>query len=62
MLELQPESQFSDGGSRSSRQAFDSQQQLVLLRFKTEAANLLLAEVEKTPNLKPELRQGTIPG
>jgi hypothetical protein len=62
MLELQTCGQFADGGPRSRWQAFDGKQQLILLRFQSQAPYLLLAEVQKAPDLAAELGQGPVSG
>ena len=41
---------------------FDGKQQLVLLRLHPQAANLLLAEVQKAADLITKLGQGPVAG
>ena len=60
MPELQPVRQLSDGRGMPVRQTFDCEQKLMLLRLQSEPPDLLLAEMQETPDLIPELGQISI--
>jgi hypothetical protein len=57
MPDLQPLGELGDTGTRSPRQAFEGQHQLMLLRLEAGLASRLLAEVQEAPQLVTDLRQ-----
>ncbi len=60
MLDLQALGKQADGGVRGSRQSFDGQQRLVLLRFDSGSARGLFAQVLEAPDFITELRERAI--
>lgn len=60
MLELHAQGELADGRVDSFGQTSNSQKKLMLLRLQAVFASLFLAEVEKTPDFLPELRQGAV--
>jgi len=62
MLDAEARGELAHSGPDAFRHAFDRQQKLVLSRLKIPRAGLLLAEVEKTADLKAKLRQSAIVG
>src|SRR6202046_3455171 len=60
MLNLQALGKDADGGQPVWRQALDSQQRLMLLRFQARIPRRFLAEIQETPDLVAEIRQGAV--
>ena len=60
VLDLQACGKLSDQGPRALRQAFQGQQQLMLLRLQPRAACGLLAEVKEVADLISQFREGPI--
>ena len=62
MFELQSPGQLAYGGLHVFGQAFDGEQQLMLLRLQAVPPGLLLAEMQVEPDLVTELGQRAILG
>ena len=62
MLDLQAFGQLTDGGLAPARQAFQGEQQLVLLRLKAARTNGLFTQTEKATKLVAKLGQRLVIG
>jgi hypothetical protein len=62
MPDLKPLGELADPGTRAFGQTFQSQHELMLLRFEACITGRLLAEVEKAAQLITDFRQGFIVG
>ncbi len=60
MFQLHAFSEHANGWMQVRREPLDREQQLVLFRFKPGRARSDFAEVQKTSDLVPELRQGSV--
>lgn len=60
MLQLEPRSKLADSRLHLGWKAFDSEQNLVLLRLELVAARLLLAEMKIAADLVTKVRQGPV--
>ena len=60
MLQLHSFCERTNRGAHVRRKTLNREQQLVLLGFESGGAGSRFAEVQKTPDLVAELRQGTV--